>query len=119
MLSFSLNYFFVIHFMYSEIEAKDLFDKISASSPVLVDVRNDDEVLRGIITGATHIPLSLLPLRYESIPKDTTIVFYCHSGVRSAHAADFMANKGYKNVSHLRGGVLAWARAGYPFTAKN
>jgi rhodanese-related sulfurtransferase len=104
--------------MYSEIEAKDLFDKISTTQPILIDVRNNDEVLRGIITGAIHIPLPLLPLQYESISKDSAIIFYCHSGVRSAHAADFMTSKGYKNISHLRGGILAWARAGYQFTEK-
>jgi rhodanese-related sulfurtransferase len=29
-----------------------------------------------------------------------------------------MTSKGYKNISHLIGGVLAWARAGYQFTEK-
>lgn len=106
--------------MYTEIEATELFEKIYLKSlTILIDVRKNDEVLRGIIVGAIHIPLSALPLEYESISKDSNIVFYCHSGIRSAHAADFMANKGYKNVSHLRGGVLAWARAGYTFTTNN
>lgn len=105
--------------MYSEIVAKDLFDLLKTSpAPILVDVRNLDEVLRGIIKDAVHIPLAALPAQYESLAKTEHIVFYCHSGIRSAHAADFMVNKGYKNVSHLKGGIIAWGNAGYTFAPK-
>lgn len=104
---------------YSEIQAKDLYDMLATKPPLLVDVRNDDEVARGIIPGAIHIPLSTLPTQYDALTNADAIVFYCHSGVRSAHAADFIASKGAKNVSNLVGGVLAWARAGYAFAAKD
>ena len=104
---------------FSEIQANDLFNSMSTEPLLLVDVRNDDEVARGIIAGAVHIPLALLPLKYDSLPKAESIVFYCHSGVRSAHAASFAASKGSKNVYTLVGGVLAWAKAGHPFVAKD
>ena len=104
---------------FSEIQANDLFNSMSTEPLLLVDVRNDDEVARGIIAGAVHIPLALLPLKYDSLPKAESIVFYCHSGVRSAHAASFAASKGSKNVYNLVGGVLAWAKAGHPFVAKD
>ena len=105
--------------MYSEIVAKDLSDMLAASKPpILVDVRNFDEVIRGVIKGATHIPLAALPAQYEALAKTEHIVFYCHSGIRSAHAADFLSNKGYKNVSHLKGGIIAWGNAGYTFSPK-
>ena len=54
----------------------------------------------------------------EKLVNAEKVVFYCHSGVRSAHAADFATSKGLKNVSNLVGGVLAWGKAGYPFSAK-
>jgi rhodanese-related sulfurtransferase len=79
----------------------------------LVDVRNDDEVARGIIPGALHIQLSMLPLQYDKLMNAHSVVFYCHSGVRSAHAADFAVNKGVKDVFNLVGGVVAWGKAGY------
>ncbi len=109
---------------YSEITAHDLSIMLTAQPLLLIDVRNDDEVARGVIQGAAHIPLAMLPVQYESLTKVDNIVFYCHSGVRSAHAAAFAANKGCKNVYNLAGGVLAWSRAGLPFaqytnTAKN
>lgn len=104
---------------YSDIEATDLYELIAKKRILLVDVRNDDEVARGIIAGATHVQLSRLPVQYESLNTDLPIVFYCHSGVRSAHAAAFVCTKGCANVYNLTGGVLAWGRAGYPFATKS
>ncbi len=104
---------------YSEISAHDLSVMLTAQPLLLVDVRNDDEVARGIIQGAVHIPLAMLPVQYESLAKAENIVFYCHSGVRSAHAAAFAASKGSKHVFNLAGGVLAWNKAGYSFVHQN
>lgn len=103
---------------YSDIEAADLQQLLKQPKVVLVDVRNDDEVARGIIPDAIHIQLSMLPVEYEKLVNADKVVFYCHSGVRSAHAADFATSKGLKNVFNLVGGVLAWGKAGYPFSAK-
>lgn len=105
--------------VYNEIEANDLFNMMAIQPLLLVDVRNDDEVARGIIPGAIHIPLAMLPVQYESLTKAENIVFYCHSGIRSAHAAAFAASKGCKNPYNLTGGVLAWAKAGQIFVAKD
>jgi len=104
---------------YSEIQPHDLVAMRESRPVLLVDVRNADEVARGIIEGAVHIPLAMLPIQYEALNKAENIVFYCHSGVRSAHAAAFAVNKGYKNVYNLAGGVLGWARAGYSFVPKD
>lgn len=101
---------------YSEIEASELFTLVTQSKVLLVDVRNDDEVARGIIAGAMHIQLSMLPLQYEKLTKADTVIFYCHSGIRSAHAADFAVAKGIKGVHNLIGGVIAWGKAGYSLT---
>ena len=103
---------------YSEIEARDLFEHITRPKVLLVDVRNDDEVARGIIPGAMHIQLSMLPLQYDKLLSANSVVFYCHSGVRSAHAADFAVNKGVQDVFNLIGGVVAWEKAGYTLVAK-
>jgi rhodanese-related sulfurtransferase len=104
---------------YQQIDPTELASMLASSPVLLVDVRNDDEVARGIIEGAIHIPLALLPLQSDALNKAETIVFYCHSGVRSAHAAAFAINKGYKNVYKLSGGVLRSARAGFPFVTNN
>ncbi|HEY8119642.1 MAG TPA: rhodanese-like domain-containing protein [Methylophilaceae bacterium] len=103
---------------YNEIEATDLFDMMANQKLFLVDVRNDDEVARGVIPGAVHLPLAMIPVKFEALNGDEALVFYCHSGIRSAQAAAFVANKGRKNIFNLRGGVLAWGKAGYPFGPK-
>jgi len=97
---------------YSEVEASDLGEMLSQSKVILVDVRNDDEVARGVINGAIHIQLSMLPLEHEKLAKADSVIFYCHSGIRSAHAADFAVAKGIKGVFNLIGGVVAWENAG-------
>jgi rhodanese-related sulfurtransferase len=103
---------------YNELDASELFDMMTEHKLLLVDVRNDDEVARGMIPGASHIPLAMLPVQFESLTGNQNLVFYCHSGLRSAQAAAFIASKGRSKVFNLRGGVLAWGKAGYPFGAK-
>jgi adenylyltransferase/sulfurtransferase len=77
--------------------------------PFLLDVREPDECSAGMIDGAVNIPLGDLGLRLDELPRDRSIVTYCHSGMRSARAAEFLASKGYGDVTNLRGGVKAWA----------
>lgn len=84
----------------------------------LVDVRNDDEVAHGIIAGAKHIVLQSLPMRWNELNDDAPIVIYCHSGVRSAHACEYLAQQGFEQLYNLQGGVLAWGRAGMTFVPK-
>jgi rhodanese-related sulfurtransferase len=83
----------------------------------LIDVRTEGEVSRGVIDGAIHIPLHLLPLRASDIPQDRPVVIYCNSGARSAQACAFMAAKGFDNMHNLSGGIMAWARSGKPLSA--
>lgn len=104
---------------YQEIESNNLSTLMSQGKVLLVDVRNDDETSRGVIHGALCIPLHLLPLRVAELAGEDPLVFYCHSGVRSAHACSLMANQGRNNIYNLRGGVLAWGNAGYSLEPKH
>jgi rhodanese-related sulfurtransferase len=83
----------------------------------LIDVRTEGEVARGVIDGAIHIPLHLLPIKAEELPQDKPVVIYCNSGARSAQACAFMGAKGYSNMHNLAGGIMAWARSGRPLSA--
>ncbi|MBU2804372.1 rhodanese-like domain-containing protein, partial [Acidithiobacillus ferridurans] len=55
----------------------------------LIDVRSPGEVARGVIDGARHLPLHLLPMSVQQMDKSQPLVFYCLSGGRSAQAAAF------------------------------
>ncbi len=81
---------------------------------ILVDVRSPAEVARGIIDGAQHVPLHMLPMSIQQMDKSKTLVFYCLSGGRSAQAAAFAAAQGFGQVLNLRGGISAWANRGLP-----
>lgn len=100
---------------YKDIDAEALHTMLAGEKVLLVDVRNPDEVARGFIHGAKLIPLHLIPVNVDALQGDQALVFYCHSGMRSAQACAFMANKGRANIFNLQGGILAWGKAGYPF----
>ncbi len=101
---------------YQDIEASELYSLLEAQQIYLIDVRNDDEVARGVIPGAIYITLSTIPSLNLTPLENQTVVFYCHAGVRSAQAAGFVADQIEANIYNLRGGVLAWANAGFGFT---
>ncbi len=101
------------------IDAAELRSRLQnrgADKLVLVDVRTPAETVRGVIQGARHIPLHLLPLTVHELPTahDTAVVFYCQSGTRSAQACAFMSQRGQGNAYNLRGGFLAWQRTSPP-----
>ena len=101
---------------HQDIEVTELHSLLETQQIYLIDVRNDDEVARGVIPGATYITLSSIPSVNFSQLENQTVVFYCHAGVRSAQAAAFVADQIEANIYNLRGGVLACANAGFGFT---
>lgn len=75
---------------------------------ILLDVRTQEEYDGGHIPGAVCFPnediLPELPLPFE---KDAEILVYCHSGRRSAEAAEKLKRMGYTNVADF-GGIQDW-----------
>lgn len=105
--------------IFKDIDSPSLQALLSNTRVVLVDVRSDDEVARGMIRDAIHIPLHLLPLQAQSLAGDAPLVFYCHSGIRSAQACGYMAQLDRENLFNLRGGVLGWDAAGFVLESRN
>lgn len=97
----------------SPAEANAMYGK---SGVVFLDVREPDEFKAGHIPGAINIPRGLLESGIEQqIPdRNTTIVVYCRSGVRSALASATLVKMGYKGVLNMDGGWKAWQGAGFP-----
>jgi len=81
----------------------------------LVDVRENDEVARGLIPGAKHVPRGYLESRIEGAVPDRSqhVVLYCASGNRSALAAKTLEELGYENVESMTGGFTLWKDRGY------
>lgn len=80
----------------------------SPKERMLIDVREPGEFQSGHIPGAVNIPLSRLKEQLHQIPKDTEVLLYCRSGMRSKQAAKILAKAGYRNLFHLAGGIAAW-----------
>jgi len=99
--------------MASEISCRDLAARIAAGEPIhLLDVRQPDEHAFAALPASQLIPLNELPLRFAEIAagEDRTVVVYCHHGVRSLMAANFLLSKGFSSVLSLAGGIDAWSR---------
>jgi rhodanese-related sulfurtransferase len=75
----------------------------------LIDVREPNEFEAGHILGARNIPLSQMKMRLKEIRPDKPVYLYCQSGMRSGRAAQLLYRKGYKDLSHLKGGFKLWS----------
>ena len=75
----------------------------------LIDVREPNEFEAGHVLGARNIPLSQMKMRMKEIRPDKPVYLYCQSGMRSGRAAQVLYKKGYKDLSHLKGGFKQWS----------
>ena len=61
----------------SKLEIDDLKQALDDGATVLmIDVREDHEIVSGSIPGAIHIPMGQLEARMDDIPKDVRLVFF-------------------------------------------
>ncbi len=85
-------------------EAKPLID----GGAVLIDVRSPEEYRSGHIPGAVSVPLERIGgIRALYPDRETALLTYCHSGVRSRRACKTLSGLGFRNVFDL-GGILSW-----------
>lgn len=104
-----------------EIAAEDARARLVAGvPPLLVDVREADEVATGQLAGAHHLPRGFLELKIEDLERDRDreIILYCAGGNRSALAARSLAELGYTRVSSLIGGFTGWKNKGLPWVVE-
>lgn len=73
----------------------------------LVDVREDEEVVFGMVPGAKHIRMGDIPANLDYFDKETEYIFICRSGNRSGNVCYYLQDQGYK-VRNMIGGMLAW-----------
>lgn len=99
-------------------EAKDL---VGDEDIVFLDVREKEEVAKGTIPGAVHVPRGLLefiadansPMHNPALSSDKHIVVYCASGGRSALAGKALKDLGFERVTNMLGGMNAWREADF------
>lgn len=93
----------------SAVEAREWL--ASEKPPRLIDVREQEEWEICRIEGADLLPLSqflaLAPSRLTNL--EESLLIYCHHGMRSARAAQYLAQQGFADVVNLAGGIDAWS----------
>jgi adenylyltransferase/sulfurtransferase len=87
-------------------ELKALLDQ--GARPLILDVRNPEEIAICRIAGSTVIPLPELPDRLGELDPAASIVVHCKSGVRSAKAITLLRAAGFSRLKNLKGGILGW-----------
>jgi len=90
---------------------KEMIDK-EGDNLLLYDIRTPAEYQQGMIKGGKLTPLDIVPSMMNEIPTDKTIVFYCRSGVRSAHACEYVNEQLGLDAINLIGGIIAWYQSG-------
>ena len=74
----------------------------------LFDVRTPHERAIASIEGSTLLDRAGQQ-RLLALPRETTLVFQCHHGVRSHSAALWAIEQGFSRVYNLLGGIEAWS----------
>ena len=92
---------------------------IGDSNTVFVDMRNHYEFEVGHFENALEVPSDTfkeqLPMAASMLAElkgrdDKNIVMYCTGGIRCEKATAYMIHNGFKNVYHVEGGVIEYAR---------
>lgn len=100
----------------SKVIEVDEFEKQMKSDKqiVVVDLRTDKEVAKGVIPGAIQMDFYEDGFAEElsELEKSKTYLVYCGSGGRSGKTAKMMSDQEFKEVYDLKGGITAWKAKG-------
>ena len=99
--------------MSQAITVQELADRIGDDDLLLIDVREAYEYQAGHVPGAVNIPMSVLPVRVNELPRDREVHIICQSGGRSMQTCMWLERQGYTPVN-VHGGTGTWVAAGGP-----
>lgn len=76
----------------------------------LLDVRSPAEYRDlGHIPGSILLPIDLIAAAVATLSRDgKPLLVYCEHGIRSAHAASFLARAGFAGILNMAGGMSSW-----------
>lgn len=83
------------------------------SGAVLIDVREPEEYATARIDGARLIPMQEIPVeiqKLEALASEGELLLFCHHGVRSLQAAQWLREHGIANCLSVTGGIDRWSR---------
>jgi UPF0176 protein len=98
------------------VDAEKMNELMSDENTVVIDMRNHYEYEVGHFDNAIEIPSDTfkeqLPMAVDMMngQEDKNIIMYCTGGIRCEKASAYMLHKGFKNVFHLEGGIINYAK---------
>lgn len=91
-----------------EISIEVLKQKLEQEDAIqLVDVREDEEVVEGMIPEAIHIRMGDIPEKLDAFDQTQEYYIICRSGKRSENVCYYLEDQGYQ-ATNVVGGMLAW-----------
>ncbi len=89
----------------NQLSATELKAMMDQGEPLhLIDVRPESERAIAVLPNDERLDEQ----KILSLPKDTTLVFYCRTGNRSNGVAEHFRQQGFTNVHNLAGGIHGW-----------
>lgn len=82
-------------------------DKLDKDNSIIIDVREEFELVTGGFDNSIHIPLGKLRNRIDEIPKDKEIYVTCQVGLRGYVACSMLSQKGIK-CTNIDGGIKTY-----------
>ena len=92
----------------STVQLSDWLADSHRETPVLLDVRTEDEF------NVSHLPNAVREVPSAAIASGKPVVAYCSIGWRSAAAVRRLVKDGHTNVFNLEGSIFVWASEGRP-----
>ena len=96
-----------------EVTPREVEDRRKAGEKLcLIDVREDFEWQICRIEGATLAPMNTVPARLQELDAQadaTTLIVYCHHGVRSLNVVHWLRRNGVGNCQSMMGGIDRWS----------
>ncbi len=98
------------------VNATQMHELLKDPATIVIDMRNHYEYEVGHFANAIEVPSDTfreqLPMAVDMMQgnEEKNIIMYCTGGIRCEKASAYMLHKGFKNVFHLEGGIINYAR---------
>ena len=98
------------------VNAEQMNTLLNLDDTIVIDMRNHYEYEVGHFENAIEIPSDTfreqLPMAVDMMKgnEEKNIIMYCTGGIRCEKASAYMLHNGFKNVFHLEGGIINYAK---------
>ena len=102
------------------VNPQELVNLMNHAGAGVVDLRSEEQFLRGHILGAINIPEKELPNRLGILNKykSKSLVLICATGMASPKLSTQLKKEGFTQLYYLSGGMNLWQSNGMPVVNK-